>query len=88
MVAAAVAEAGGYAAACRLIALAPVDSLDRAADRSSEDLKLRAGIRSLLRQSSVVGSDKLPAGAPAVGAGSSPRGSPVRGIGKYLYWIE
>jgi hypothetical protein len=88
MLGTAVAEAGGYVAACRLIALAPEDSLDRAADLAPEDLTLRARIRSLLRHSTVVGSEKLRASARAVGAESSPPSSPVRGIGKYLYWIE
>jgi len=88
MLAPAVAEAGGYAAACRLIALAPEDSLDRAADVAPEDLTLRARIRSLLRHSAVVGSEKPRAGARAADAASSPLSPPVRGIGKYLFWIE
>jgi transglutaminase-like putative cysteine protease len=88
MLGTAVAEAGGYVAACRLIALAPEDSLDRAADLAPEDLTLRAKIRSVLRHSTIVGSAKPRAAERAVGAESSPPSSPVRGIGKYLYWIE
>ncbi len=88
MLGTAVAEAGGYVAACRLIALAPEDSLDRAADLAPEDLTLRARIRNFLRHNTVVGSEKPRAGARAVGAESSPPSLPVRGIGKYLYWIE
>ena len=82
MLGTAVAEAGGYIAACRLIGLAPEDSLDRAADLAPEDLTLRARIRSLLRHSTVVGSEKPRALARAVGAASSPPSSPGRGIGK------
>jgi tetratricopeptide (TPR) repeat protein len=88
MLGTAVAQAGGYVAACRLIALAPEDSLDRAAHPPPEDLTLRARIRSLLRQSTVAGSDKSRSGPRAVGAESSPPSSPVGGVGKYLYWIE
>jgi len=88
MLATAVADAGGYEAACRLIALAPEDSLDHAAGLASEDLTLRARIRSLLRHSAAVGSDKSQPGAGARNAGSSLPSPPVRGIGNYLYWIE
>ena len=88
MLGTAVAEAGGYVAACRLIALAPENSLDRAADLTPEDLTLRARIRSVLRRSSAVGSEKPRAGARAVGTESSALSPPVRGIAKYLYWIE
>jgi Flp pilus assembly protein TadD len=88
MLGTAVAAAGGYVAACRLMALAPEDSLDRAADLAPEDLTLRARIRSLLRHSTVVGSEKLRASARPVGAESSLPSSPARGIAKYLYWIE
>src|SRR5258706_8260587 len=88
MLGAAVADAGGYAAACRLIALAPEDSLRRRADLAPGDLKLSARIRSLLRQSTVTGSGKPGAGARAKGIPSSPPSPIVRGLGKYLYWIE
>ena len=84
----AIAEAGGYVAACRLIALSPEDSLDRSAGRAAEDLTLRTRIRSLFRNSTVVGNQKERAGASALGAPSNPISPPIHGIWKYLYWIE
>ena len=84
----AIAEAGGYVAACRLIALSPEDSLDRSAGLASGDLTLRAGIRNLLRASSAAGSQKTQAGGRVAPAESSPPSFRVRGIAKYLYWIE
>ena len=88
MLGTAVAEAGGYLAACRLIALAPEDSLDRFAGLAPEDLTLRARIRSVLRHSTAVGGDEPRAGGRAVGTEPSLPSPPVRGIGKHLYWIE
>jgi hypothetical protein len=88
MVGAAIAAAGGYAAACHLIGLAPSDSLDRAAGLGSEDLTLRAGIRNLFRQNSVGGSTKPPAGARPARAETTPRSPTIRGIATYMYWIE
>ena len=86
ILAAAIADAGGYAAACRKIALAPEDSLDRRAGLASEDLILRTGIRTLLRQSSMA--RKSPPGARQAVAQTSQPSPPLRRIGKYLYWIE
>jgi transglutaminase-like putative cysteine protease len=87
MIGPAVAEAGGYAAACRLIALAPEDSLDRGADLSPEDLTLRARLRSVLRHSTAA-SEKSRAGPRSAPAESIPPLPPIRGIGNHLYWIE
>ncbi|MFI5370309.1 MAG: hypothetical protein ACHQ52_02040 [Candidatus Eisenbacteria bacterium] len=87
MVGAAVADAGGYAAACRLIGLAPEDSLDHATDLTPEDLTLRARIRNLLRHSSVA-AEKPRGGARAVASESTLPSPPVRGIATHLYWIE
>ena len=88
MLGTAVAEAGGYLAACRLIALAPEDSLDRFAGLAPEDLTLRARIRSVLRHSTAVGGEEPRAGGRTVGTEPSLPSPPVRGIGKHLYWIE
>jgi hypothetical protein len=88
LTAAAVAEAGGYAAACGLIGLTPQDSLDRAGQYDPEDLTLRAGIRRLLRLSAAPGSQKSRAGAPPPIAEKAPTSPPVRRMGRYLYWIE
>jgi hypothetical protein len=88
MIGPAVAEAGGYVAACRLLALAPEDSLDVRAGLSQEDLTLRRGIRSLLRANVAAGSGKRPSGARAAEVPSSPPAPRVRAIGKHLYWIE
>ena len=82
----AIAEAGGYAAACRKIELAPEDSLDRRASFEPEDLTLRARIRTLLRQSRAA-TKPLPGPRPAIAETSQPLAS-IRGISKYLYWIE
>jgi transglutaminase-like putative cysteine protease/tetratricopeptide (TPR) repeat protein len=84
----AVADAGGYAAACRLIGLAPEDSLDRAAGLASEDLTLRSRIRNVLRENAIGGGAKPHAGARPSSAEVTPPSTSVRGIGKYLYWIE
>jgi hypothetical protein len=84
----AVADAGGYAAACRLIGLAPEDSLDRAAGLASEDLTLRSRIRNVLRENAIGGGAKPRAGARPSSAEVTPPSTSVRGIGKYLYWIE
>ena len=84
----AIAEAGGYIAACRLIALSPEDSLDRSAGLATGDLTLRAGIRNLLRASTAAGSQKTQAGGRVAAAEFSPPSFRVRGIAKYLYWIE
>jgi hypothetical protein len=83
-----VAEAGGYAAACRLIGLAPSDSLDRNAGLAEEDLTLRAGIRNFLRLSAVPGTDRPRAGALPPSAEKGPTSPPIRRMGRYLYWIE
>jgi tetratricopeptide (TPR) repeat protein len=88
LVGSAVARAGGYAAACRLIGLAPDDSLDRANGLASEDLTLRAGIRSLLRQSAASGRESFRAGTPAAIQKNSPTLRPGRRMGRYMYWIE
>jgi tetratricopeptide (TPR) repeat protein len=88
LVGSAVARAGGYAAACRLIGLAPEDSLDRANGLASDDLTLRAGIRSLLRHSAASGKENARAGTPAAIEKNSPTLRPGRRMGKYMYWIE
>jgi tetratricopeptide (TPR) repeat protein/transglutaminase-like putative cysteine protease len=87
MLGAAVADAGGYAAACRLIALAPEELLDRGADRTPEDLTLRARLRRLLRLSSGGGARPRAGVRPLSAEGNSPSPT-VSGIAKYLYWIE
>jgi tetratricopeptide (TPR) repeat protein len=87
LVGAAVAEAGGYASACRLIGLAPEDSLDRVAGVASEDLTTRSQIRTLLRLSTSAGREAARSAAPPV-LEKSPTLSPGRRIGKYMYWIE
>jgi tetratricopeptide (TPR) repeat protein len=85
MVAAAVTQAGGYAAACALIALPPDESADRANGLEPEDLTLRTAIRSLLRPTSA----GKPQAAPATSTEkSSPTSRPGHRMGKYLYWIE
>lgn len=84
----AIADAGGYIAACRLIALSPEDSLDRSAGLAAEDLTLRMGIRSLFRASVAAGNEKGRAGARVVDSESYQPSFRIRGIRKYLYWIE
>jgi len=85
---AAVAEAGGHAAACKLVGLNPEGSQDRAADFSNEQLTLRSRIRNLLRQNEVAGIEKARVSSrPPSSAPTSPN-VPVREISKYLYWIE
>ncbi len=80
----AVAEAGGYDAACRLVGLEPDGSQDRAEDFSNEELTLRRGIRTVLRQSDVAGKQK--------GRDSSPQPSspnlPSSELARYLYWMK
>ena len=83
----AIADAGGYAAACKLIGLTSSDSLDRAANPAPEDLTLRSRIRSVLR-GSAVGGVKRPSKAPPLGVDVTPPSTSVHGIRKYLYWIE
>jgi hypothetical protein len=84
LLSAAVAEAGGYDAACRLAGLEPDGSRDRAEDFSNEELTLRRGIRTVLRESDVAGSQK--------GRDSSPQPSspnfPSSDLARYLYWME
>ena len=82
----AVAGAGGYAAACKLIGLAPEDDVDRAAAAPPEELTVRSGIRSLLRHPGGVGKEKAPLGSRAAGVNLT--NLPVRDVSKYLYWIE
>ena len=84
----AIAEAGGYAAACRLIAVSPEDSLDRTAGVAAEDLTVRSGIRSLLRASVAAGPQKRQPVAPAADVAPSPPSIRIRGVWKHLYWIE
>jgi len=83
----AISEAGGLAAACKLIALSPEDSLDRAADFASEELTLRRRIRSLLRLSQLSGKEKGRATEAARAAGGTTV-LLVPGTSKYMYWIE
>jgi hypothetical protein len=87
LVGAAVVGAGGYAAACRLIGLAPEDSLDRAAGVASDDLTIRSQIRTLLRLSTSAAREGARSVAPPV-LEKSPTLGPGRRIGKYMYWIE
>jgi tetratricopeptide (TPR) repeat protein/transglutaminase-like putative cysteine protease len=84
----AIAEAGGYAAACKLIALSPEDSLDRSAGLTAEDLTLRAGLRTLLRVSTVAGIERRQAGARAADSEPVPPFLRIPGVWKYLHWIE
>ena len=81
----AIAEAGGYVAACRLIGLSPADSMDQSADFSEEVLTLRRRIRTVLNESSANARGRpathLPGSAPATNF-------PIRGTSKYMYWIE
>jgi len=88
LVSEAVTKAGGYAATCQLIGLAPADSLDKASSMEPEDLTLRAGIRSLLRLSAVPGASKSRTGVPPPKAEKFPTSPPVGRMGRYLYWIE
>ncbi len=88
ILAAAVTEAGGYASACRLIALPPEAPADHASGASPEGLTLPERLRSLLRHSASAGTDRPRAGAGAKDAGSSLPSPPVHGIGTYLHWIE
>src|SRR5205814_2249889 len=60
---AAIAEAGGYAGACKLAGLDPDAGADRAADVSSEELTLRSRIRNLLHDNDVAGKDKARSGS-------------------------
>ena len=84
----AVAEAGGYEAACKLVGLSPEDSQDRAANLSNEELTLRSRIRSFIRQNEVVSKENSrPLGHPSA-AESAPPNVPLREVSKYLYWIE
>ena len=84
----AIADAGGYAAACGLIGLAPTDSLDRAGNPAPEDLILRSRIRNLLRETAVGAGAKPRTAARPSSAEVTPPSTSVHGIGKYLYWIE
>jgi transglutaminase-like putative cysteine protease len=86
MLATAVADAGGYAAACKLISLPPEDSAQRSG-KSPEALTLDARLRNLLKQNPA-GTGKTRHGATATDAGSSLPSPQVRGIETYLYWIE
>lgn len=88
LLAPAIAEAGGYAAACRLVALSPEDSLDAAGGLASEELTLRMRIRSLLRHTAAAVKEKGRGGGRAAGLEAAPPAVPVRGLSKYLYWIE
>ena len=84
----AVAEAGGYEAACKLVGLSPEDSQDRAANLSNEELTLRSRIRSFIRQNEVASKENgRPLGHPSA-AESAPPNVPLREVSKYLYWIE
>jgi transglutaminase-like putative cysteine protease len=87
MLGAAIADAGGYAAACRLIALSPEDSLDRAAGLSGQDLTLHMRVRNLFRSSVAAGSEKK-AGTRMVDTGASPPAFRIRDAWKVMYWIE
>jgi Flp pilus assembly protein TadD len=84
----AVADAGGYAAACHLIGLAASDSVDRAANPLPQDLILRTRIRSLLRESAAPAGTRPRAAVRPSSAEVTPPSTSVQGIGKYLYWIE
>ena len=85
---AAVAEAGGYAAACKLVGLSPEESLDRAADLSNEELTLRGRVRNLLRQNGFAGKEKgAVSGRPLSPGAASPK-VPLRDVSHFLYWIE
>jgi Flp pilus assembly protein TadD len=90
---AAVAEAGGYASACKLVGLSPDDAQDRAGDLSNEELTLRNRIRSLLRAGEaagkqVAGKEKGRIAGQAPGSGLTPTQVPGRELSKYLHWIE
>ena len=84
----AVAEAGGYVAACKLVGLSPEDTLDRGADLSNEELILRSRIRSLLRQNGVAGKERGPVSNHPSTSDTTPTNVPLREMSKYLYWIE
>jgi tetratricopeptide (TPR) repeat protein len=86
ILATAVADAGGYAAACRLIDLPAEEPSDHSSD-APEILTLRARLRNLLKQSAA-GSGKLPPSARARDAETALPSPLVRGIGSHLYWIE
>jgi predicted Zn-dependent protease len=83
----AVARAGGYAAACKLIGLDPDSSRDRAADFSREELTLRSRIRNVLRQSEVAGVEKGRVPTPPASPPGIPN-VPSSELPRYLYWIE
>lgn len=85
MVAAAVSQAGGYAAACKLIGLPDDESADRANGLEPDDLTLRTAIRSLLRQTSAAKPSTVAGTTPEK---SSPTSRPGHRMGRYLYWIE
>jgi hypothetical protein len=86
ILATAVADAGGYEGACRLINLPAQESPERSGD-APEILTLRTRLRNLLKQSAA-GSEKLRRGAHARDAETALPSPQVRGIGMYLYWIE
>ena len=83
----AVAEAGGYAAACRLVGLDPDGTRDAADDFSDQVLTLRSGIRTVLRQSESAGKEQGRVSGPPPSTLTIPNLSPSE-LSKYLYWIE
>ena len=85
---AAVAEAGGYAAACKLVGLSPEESLDRAADLSNEELTLRGRVRNLLRQNGFAGKEKAAVSGRPLSPGAASPKVPLRDVSHFLYWIE
>ena len=89
---AALAGAGGYEAACRLIGLAPGDSLGRRADVEAEDAGASSErVRNLLRRQRGAASRftrHIVPTKPAIRANDRQLLPANRGIWKYLYWLE